>query len=269
MTGVDAFILAPELQNKHIANASIHRYEKFMCLLKSTRTAHKLQVLAPTVDIDLCWRTHRIVPGEYRAWCAENLGRHIEDDETGSYHIFEGGCEELTATEQIWEERYKEQYIKMKKTFLERMLGGRSSQKAIKRKPAGINIPKFEYDPAAYSAAILPSEGTTRESLVVVPPRIVNKMPRRYTADGAMLPVQLWKPRGSFVPTVVGHAAPAISNTGRLRKSSRHTKRVSGQCIHVCPCSLPTSGVSFLSSDKAHTLDHTPVHYFTVDSHMM
>ena len=245
MTGADAFVLAPELQTKHVTNTSIARYERFMYLLKSTRTADKLQVLAPTADIDLCWRTHRIMPSQYRTWCAENLGRNVEDDETGSYHVFKGGCEELTATEQIWEKRYKEQYIQTKKTFLERMFGlcGKSAQKAMSKKlrgkPTGIDIPKFEYDPAAYSAAAPLSQVGTGDSSVIVPTLMVNKMPKRYTTDGTMLPVQLRKPRGSFVPTVVGHATPAMSNTEKLRKSSRHTKRVSGKLYMPLPAWPP------------------------------
>src|SRR5208282_4887806 len=58
------------------------RYHKFL-LLMNRKTASKKNInLVPTLDIDLCWHTHQLVPVPYRNWCIEHLGTAINHDDT-------------------------------------------------------------------------------------------------------------------------------------------------------------------------------------------
>lgn len=41
------------------------------------------RLVPPTLEIDLLWRTHRLFPGSYWAWCDENIGQLIDSEAAG------------------------------------------------------------------------------------------------------------------------------------------------------------------------------------------
>jgi hypothetical protein len=74
-------------QNKDISEVSAepaheklakahHEYLEFMKTLKGDK-----QILVPTPDIDVFWRTHQLSPQSYSNWCLSNLSRLINPDD--------------------------------------------------------------------------------------------------------------------------------------------------------------------------------------------
>jgi len=83
------------------------RYHKFL-LLMNRKTASKKNInLVPTLDIDLCWHTHQLVPVPYRNWCIEHLGTAINHDDTIGRGDLNIGLRE---TSLAWYDTYREPY---------------------------------------------------------------------------------------------------------------------------------------------------------------
>ena len=103
-----------------LKNACI-RYHRFLRLLNSGQP----EMRVPTLDIDLCWHTHQLVPFRYREWCVENLGRAIDHDDT----IADGDLKAaLRETSLAWLTAYGEPYTTedLRKDYItaEKTLGG-------------------------------------------------------------------------------------------------------------------------------------------------
>jgi Glycine-rich domain-containing protein-like len=86
------------------------RYHKFLLLMnrKSKPANFKKNVnLVPTLDIDLLWHTHQLVPVPYRQWCLEHLGTAINHDDTIGQGDLNVG---LRDTSLAWFDAYREPY---------------------------------------------------------------------------------------------------------------------------------------------------------------
>lgn len=85
------------------------RYHKFLLLMnRKTKPANKKNSnLVPTLDIDLCWHTHQLVPVLYRQWCLEHLGTAINHDDTIGQGDLDVGLRE---TSLAWFDAYREPY---------------------------------------------------------------------------------------------------------------------------------------------------------------
>ena len=97
------------------------RYHRFLRLLNPGPPEMRI----PTLDIDLCWHTHQLLPILYREWCVENLGRPINHDDT----IAKGDLKEaLRETSLAWLKAYGEPYTTedLRKDYItpEKTLGG-------------------------------------------------------------------------------------------------------------------------------------------------
>jgi hypothetical protein len=121
--GIDTSI---ELSN------AISRYRKFLHLMKKKDSMNRKQYpFVPTLDIDLAWHTHQLFPQAYRSWCAENVGRSINHDDTvGKERIDDG----LRLTSLAWLEEFGEAYSTkdLRKAYF-----------TTRRKVAGIMFPPY------------------------------------------------------------------------------------------------------------------------------
>lgn len=95
-------ILALDSSQGLSASVAVDRYIKFLELVKLGENT-----LVPTLDIDLCWRTHQLSPDAYLTYCVRYLDREItqfDKIETNSRN----NAQNITAT--AWALQYGESY---------------------------------------------------------------------------------------------------------------------------------------------------------------
>jgi hypothetical protein len=83
---------------------AITRYHKFMLLVK---VKSQNSYLVPTLDIDLAWHTHQLLPRHYSDWCIQTLGKRVNHDDTIGKGDLQHG---LKYTSLMWYRTYRAPY---------------------------------------------------------------------------------------------------------------------------------------------------------------
>lgn len=99
----------PSLRSQVGLDSASKNYYKFMMLVKAKRDRGLSDgsYLVPTIEIDLFWHTHQLMPWFYHAWCKENIGFRVNHDDTLAESVL---SENRDQTAQLWKAEYQDSY---------------------------------------------------------------------------------------------------------------------------------------------------------------
>jgi len=104
--------LKTDWHNEDFIIWAMQRYHKFMYLKKKFPE----QMLVPTADIEMIWKSHLLRPASYVQYCIKYFGSLIDHTVIGSElenELLQPGLEQ---TIKIWNEEYQERYLIPEKT---------------------------------------------------------------------------------------------------------------------------------------------------------